>query len=159
MKRKARDTRPRVRYKRAGAETVRREILRKAVDIASAEGLEWLSIGRLAQEMGMSKSGIFAHFGKKKELQLATVETAKDIFMRVVVAPAMAKARGVKRLQAMLESWLRYVERGVFPGGCFFFGASVEFDSRPGAVRNRIAELMHNWLRVLEYEIAYAKKN
>jgi len=138
---------------------VRREILRKAVDVASAEGLEWVTIGRLAEEMKMSKSGIFAHFGKKKQLQLATIETAKDIFMQLVVAPAMSKARGVERLRAMLENWLRYVERGVFPGGCFFFAASLEFDSRPGAVRNRIAELMENWLRVLQHEVAYAKRN
>jgi AcrR family transcriptional regulator len=149
---------PAVRYKRASAETIRREILRAAVDIASAEGLEGLSIGRLAEAMRMSKSGIFAHFGSKKELQLATVETAKDIFTQLVVAPAMGKARGVERLQAMLENWLRYVEKGVFSGGCFFFAASAEFDSRPGAVRDRIAELMKNWLRVLEHEIAYARK-
>jgi AcrR family transcriptional regulator len=149
---------PAVRYKRASAETIRRKILRRAVDIASAEGLEGLSIGGLAEAMRMSKSGIFAHFGSKKELQLATVETAKDIFTQLVVAPAMGKARGVERLQAMLENWLRYVEKGVFSGGCFFFAASAEFDSRRGAVRNRIAELMQNWLRGLEHEIAYARK-
>jgi AcrR family transcriptional regulator len=150
---------PRVRYKRASAEMIRREILHRAVDIASAEGLEGLSIGRLAEAMKMSKSGIFAHFGKKKELQLATVETAKDIFAQLVVAPAMGKARGVERLHALLENWLRYVERGVFPGGCFFFAVSAEFDSRRGAVRDRIAELMQNWLRALEHEVAYAKKH
>jgi len=150
---------PKVRYKRAQAEKTRQEILRRAVNIASAEGLEGVSIGRLAAKMGMSKTGIFAHFGSKKKLQLATVEAAKEIFMQLVVTPAMGKARGVERLQAMLENWLRYVERGVFPGGCFFFAASAEFDSRPGAVRNRIAELMKNWLLSLEHEIAYAKKN
>jgi len=123
-------------------------------DSASAEGLEGLSIGRLAAELKMSKTGIFAHFGSKEQLQLATVETAKQIFLEKVVQPALKNPRGLPRLKAMLEHWLGYVERIVFRGGCFFAVASSEFDSRPGAVRDEIAELTKAWMLGLREEIA-----
>src|SRR6516164_4384248 len=122
-------------YRAVKAARTRQEILALAADIASAEGLEGLSIGRLAAELRMSKTGVFAHFGSKEQLQLATVETAKQIFFERVVVPALASPRGLPRLKAMLEHWLGYVEGVVFRGGCFFAAASAEFDSRPGAVR------------------------
>ncbi len=128
-----------------------------AVDIASAEGLEGLSIGRLAAELHMSKTGVFAHFGSKEQLQLATVETAKQIFLEQVVQPALQSPRGIPRLRAMLEHWLGYVEKIVFRGGCFFAAASAEFDSRPGAVRDQIAELTKAWMVGLQKEIAFAQ--
>src|SRR6516164_6605531 len=130
---------PAVLYHTDQAVKTRRQILQVAVDIASAEGLEGLSIGRLAAELQMSKTGIFAHFGSKEQLQLATVETAKAIFLEQVVQPALRSPRGISRLKALLENWLGYVERSVFRGGCFFAAASAEFDSRPGAVRDEIA--------------------
>jgi len=139
------------------ATRTRGEILRVAVDIASAEGLEGLSIGRLADELDMSKTGIFSHFGSKEQLQLATVETAKEIFLEQVVQPSLKSPRGVRRLRAMLENWLGYVERIVFRGGCFFAAASAEFDSRPGAVRDKIAELTKAWMAALQEEIAFAQ--
>jgi AcrR family transcriptional regulator len=105
----------------------------------------------------MSKTGIFAHFGSKERLQLATVETAKQIFLEQVVQPALQSPRGIPRLKAMLENWLGYVERIVFRGGCFFAAASAEFDSRPGAVRNQIAELTKAWMVGLRDEIALAQ--
>jgi AcrR family transcriptional regulator len=111
------------------------------MDIASAEGLEGLSIGRLATELNMSKTGTFAHFGSKEQLQLATVDAAKQVFLEQVVQPSLTQSRGVPRLRAMLENWIGYVERIVFRGGCFFAAASAEFDSRPGAVRDEIASL------------------
>ena len=98
-------------YRAAKAVRTRQEILALAADLASAEGLEGLTIGRLAAELRMSKTGIFAHFGSKEELQLATVGRAKEVFLEQVVQPALAKPRGVKRLQAMLKSWLEYVEQ------------------------------------------------
>ena len=107
------------------ATKTRRDILGVGVDIASAEGLEGLSIGRLAAELRMSKTGVFAHFGSKEQLQLATVETAKQIFFERVVVPALASPRGLPRLKAMLEHWLGYVEGVVFRGGCFFAAASA----------------------------------
>src|SRR6266851_5795511 len=139
------------------ATETRREILQVAVDIASAEGLEGLSIGRLAAELKMSKTGIFAHFGSKEQLQLATVETAKHIFLEKVVHPALKSPRGLPRLKAMLEHWLGHVERIVFRGGCFFAAASAEFDSRPGVVRDQIAELTKAWMVGLLEEIAFAQ--
>ena len=105
----------------------------------------------------MSKTGIFAHFGSKERLQLATVDAAKQVFMDQVVQPALGHRRGVPRLGAMLESWIGYVERIVFRGGCFFAAASAEFDSRPGPVRDEIAALTQKWLVALQDEIAFAK--
>jgi|SRR5215813_4906454 len=137
----------------------RQEILRIAVDIASAEGLEGLTIGRLANELDMSKTGVFSHFGSKEQLQLATVEAAKEIFLEEVVRPATESPEGIARLKAMLEHWLGYVERTVFRGGCFFAAASAEFDSRPGAVRDKIAELTRAWMLALQEEIRVAKSH
>ena len=109
----------------------RREgILRAAVDLASLEGLEGLTIGRLASDLKMSKSGLFAHFGSKQDLQLATVEMASEIFKDKVVLPALAERKGMPRLLALRNQWLSHVENKVFAGGCFFTAASFEFDSR-----------------------------
>src|SRR6202045_5196108 len=127
----------------------RRAILRKAVDLASVEGLEGLTIGKLASALRISKSGLFAHFGSKEDLQCAAVEAAREIFIEKVVRPAH-EFRGLKRLQALCENWLSYGEGKVFPGGCFFSAASLEFDDRPGRVRDRIVELMKKWLGHLE---------
>lgn len=144
-------------YRATKAARTRQEILAVAADIASAEGLEGLSIGRLAVELKMSKTGIFAHFGSKEELQLATVNRAKEVFLDHVVKPALAETRGLMRLKAMLTSWLNYVEQSVFRGGCFFAAASLEFDSRPGRVRDDVAALTKAWMDALRNEIAYAK--
>src|SRR5713101_8333001 len=149
---------PTVLYHTEQATRTRVEILGLAVDLASAEGLEGLSIGRLATELRMSKTGIFAHFGSKEQLQLATVGAAKEIFLEQVVKPSLDSPRGLPRLKAMLESWLGYVERIVFRGGCFFAAASAEFDSRPGKVRDEIASLTKAWLMALEAEAAFARK-
>ena len=149
---------PAVLYHTDQATKTRRDILQVAVDIASAEGLEGLSIGRLATELEMSKTGIFSHFGSKEQLQLATVEAAKEIFLEQVAQPPLKSPQGVPRLKAMLEHWLGYVERIVFRGGCFFAAASAEFDSRPGRVRNRIAELTKAWMLALQEEIRFAQR-
>ena len=150
---------PSVLYRTDQAARTRRQVLRIAMDIASAEGLEGLSIGRLASNMKMSKTGIFSHFGSKRELQLATVEAARQVFFERIVEPALAEPRGALRLTAMLNRWLEYVEKIVFRGGCFFAAASAEFDSRPGAVRNRIALHTKAWLVALEEEIRFATSN
>jgi AcrR family transcriptional regulator len=130
---------------RAGERT-RHSILDAAVDLASLRGLEGLTIGTLAEELQMSKSGLFAHFGSKEELQLATIDAAAERFVAEVWAPAREADRGLPRLRALIDAWLSYAERQVFPGGCFFASASAEFDGRPGAVRDRIAHLMKEWL-------------
>jgi AcrR family transcriptional regulator len=128
----------------------RRAILRKAVNIASLEGLEGLTIGKLASTLRISKSGLFAHFGSKEELQCAVVDEARDIFVEKVVLPA-GQLRGLRLLRALCENWLSYGEQKVFPGGCFFSAASLEFDDRPGPVRERIVGLMKKWLGNLEH--------
>src|SRR5271168_2522806 len=128
----------------------RRTILRKAVNLASLEGLEGLTIGKLAATLRISKSGLFAHFGSKEDLQCAVVDEARDIFVEKVVRPA-AQLRGLRLLRALCKNWLSYGEQKVFPGGCFFSAASLEFDDRPGPVRDRIVGLMKKWLGNLEH--------
>jgi AcrR family transcriptional regulator len=127
----------------------RRAILRKAVNIASLEGLEGLTIGKLASTLHISKSGLFAHFGSKEDLQCAVVDEARDIFVEKVIRPA-SQLRGLRRLRALCENLLAYGEEKTFPGGCFFSAASLEFDDRPGPVRDRIVGLMKKWLGNLE---------
>jgi AcrR family transcriptional regulator len=127
----------------------RRAILRKAVNIASVEGLEGLTIGKLASVLRISKSGLFAHFGSKKDLQCAVIDEARQIFVDRVVSPA-DRFQGLQRLRALCENWLSYGEEKVFPGGCFFSAASLEFDDRPGPVREQIVALMKRWLGNLE---------
>lgn len=131
-------------------DATRASILRVAVDVGSMEGLEALTVGRLATALEMSKSGLFAHFGSKEELQLATVEAAREIFVEEVVAPALAAAPGLPRLRALCEAWLLHAERARHKGGCFFSQAAAEFDGRPGPVRDRIAESLHEWIAGLE---------
>lgn len=142
---------------RKGTRT-REGILRIAVDLASVEGLEGLTIGRLAQELGMSKSGLFAHFGSKEDLQLATIEAARLIFVKHIIRPALAEPEGIGRLLKLCQGWLSHVEGRVFKGGCFFTAASFEFDSRTGPVRDAIAAAMKSWLSVLARAIELAKK-
>src|SRR5215471_14523363 len=144
-------------YRAAKATRTRQEILAMAADIASAEGLEGLSVGRLASELKMNKTGIFSHFGSKEELQIATVNWAKEVFLERVAKPALGELRGLKRLNAMLIAWLKYVEQSVFRGGCFFAAASLEFDSRPGRVRDGVAALTKAWMDALRKEISLAK--
>jgi AcrR family transcriptional regulator len=113
-------------------------ILDRAVEVASEEGLEGLTIGRLSSELGLSKSGLFGHFGSKEELQLAALDAASAIFVREVIEPAAAEPEGAPRLRAYCDRWVGYLERKVFSGGCFFAAATAEFDSRPGAVRDKL---------------------
>ncbi|RAJ38680.1 TetR family transcriptional regulator [Kitasatospora sp. SolWspMP-SS2h] len=127
-----------------GNET-RRAVLGRAVQIASVEGLEALSIGRLAADLGLSKSGVFAGFGSKEELQLATVRAARRIFYDQVVTPALEHPEGAARLLALCEHWLDYSRGRVFAGGCFFYAVTAEFDARPGPLRDALAESALEW--------------
>ena len=135
----------------------KRAILRRAMDIASAEGLEGLSIGRLAAELDVSKSGVFAHFGSKEELQLSTVRAASRIFYDRVVEPTLQVEPGIARVWRLYESWLGYLREREFPGGCFFFAVSGEFDARPGRVREQIAEGRRDFMRFCQETIAEAR--
>ena len=138
-------------------ERTRESILRVAVNLASVEGLDGLTIGRLADELKMSKSGLFAHFGSKEDLQLATIEMARVIFVEHVILPAQREPEGLPKLWALCDRWLRHVEDRIFAGGCFFTAASFEFDSRPGPVRDAIAAAMKSWMGTLNRAVEQAK--
>jgi AcrR family transcriptional regulator len=127
-------------------EKSRKAILREAARLATVEGIEGLSISRLAGAVGMSKSGLFAHFGSKQELQLATIEAANELFDAQIVAPATRAATGLERLRRLLASYLEYVEVDTYPGGCFFASIAAEMDTHPGPVRDRALEFLDGWL-------------
>ena len=135
----------------------RQLILRKALDLASVEGLEGVTIGRLGDAVSMSKSGLFAHFGSKEDLQMAIVEAAADAFDREVLAHIPAAEVGLQRLTHFATSWLRYLERGPFRGGCFFSAIAAEVDDRPGRIRDRVIALTGGWVDILEKEAAAAQ--
>ncbi len=128
-------------------ERTRAAILERAVDLASAEGLGGLTIGRLAAELQMSKSGLFAHFGSKQELQLATVAAAAERFVADVIAPAQSAADGAPRLRAISERYLDHLDD--YSGGCFWGSTTAEYDDRPGPVRDAIAAALDAWLAEL----------
>ena len=130
--------------------STRESILERAVDLASTDGLEGLTIGRLASEMGLSKSGLFGHFGSKEELQLATIEHAGRRFVAEVVEPAYREAEGPARLRALVERYLAHLSDEVFPGGCFWAAAAAEFDGRPGPVRDAVRDGSAAWIAELE---------
>ena len=139
-------------------ERTKHAILDTAAALATQEGLEPLSIARLADATGMSKSGLFAHFGSKEELQLATVDHAAAMFVAEVIAPARAAPRGLARVWALCDHMVDYAERQVFPGGCFFACTSFEFNNRPGPVRDRIEHMLRNWLSYLEHAVEQAQQ-
>jgi AcrR family transcriptional regulator len=136
----------------------RNSILEAAAALATEEGLEPLSIGRLAEETGMSKSGLFAHFGSKEELQLATVEYAAALFVAEVIEPARSAPKGLARIWALCDHMIGYSERQVFPGGCFFAATSFEFNNRPGPVRDSIEQMIRSWLSYLEHAVEQAQE-
>jgi AcrR family transcriptional regulator len=144
--------------RRLRGDRTRRAILAKAVDIASAEGLEGISIGRLATELGVSKSGLFAHFGSKQELQLETIDAAAEIFEERVWLPVADDDPGLPRLLALMDSWLEYFRVGVFSGGCFFSNAHHEFDSRPGPIHDQIANQKQRWMEAIVNHVRQAQK-
>ena len=131
--------------RRARGDSSRRAVMRLAVDLASVGGLEGLTIGSLATEASLSKGGVVALFGSKEQLQLATVAAAREIFTSTVVVPALEVPRGRARLVALLELWLSYSESRVFAGGCFFAAVSAELGSKPGPVRDAIADAQRDW--------------
>jgi AcrR family transcriptional regulator len=146
-----------VRRRRSDGERSRNAILQEAAQLATVEGLGGLSIGRLADAVGMSKSGLFAHFGSKEELQLATIETAGAVYTDVVIAPAMAAPTGLARLEGLAENFLRHVEDGVFPGGCFFASVAAELDTHPGPVRDLALGVVEEWFGLLVAAVSDAQ--
>lgn len=142
--------------RRARGDASRRVVLGQATDLASVEGLDGLTIGRLSTASGMSKSSIATLFGGKEGLQLATVEAAADVFRSVVVDPARDLPRGVARLAALLRNSLDYSRTRVFSGGCFFAATSADMDSKPGPVRDAVHAWMRGWYGYLEAQVRHA---
>ncbi|MFE2296815.1 TetR/AcrR family transcriptional regulator [Streptomyces sp. NPDC059445] len=148
-------TRPDGRLERGNR--TRKLVLGRTVDIASVEGLEALSAGRLATELGLSKSGVFALFGSKEELQLATVREAGRIFAKRVIRPSEQVLAGVGRVWRLCEAWLDYSRGRVFPGGCFFYGVIAEFDARSGPVHDAVVSAHRAWTALMERTIEEAR--
>jgi AcrR family transcriptional regulator len=145
------------RKRRSDGERSRGAILDEAARLATVEGLGGLSIARLASAVGMSKSGLFAHFGSKEELQLATIENAVGIFDEHVLAAAEGATSAIERLRRLVAAYLDYIEVDTFPGGCFFASALAEVDMQPGPVRDRLVAFLYDWLGELEQAVRDAQ--
>jgi AcrR family transcriptional regulator len=137
-------------------ERTRAAILDAALRIVSKAGLDGLTIGTLADATGMSKSGLFAHFGSREELLLAVLAHGQAEFTKVVFQPAMAKARGLPRLKAMFTNWLDWTESAELPGGCPMIGGASEFDDKPGPVRDMLAGGQRIWIETLKRTVRQA---
>ncbi|MEU3744424.1 MULTISPECIES: TetR/AcrR family transcriptional regulator [Streptomyces] len=135
----------------------RRLVLGRTMDIASVEGLEGLSLGRIATELELSKSGVFALFGSKEELQLATVRAAVAVFAEQVVTPLKETPPGAGRVRALCRNWLTYSSDRVFSGGCFFYAVSAEFDARTGPVHDAVARARLDWTAYMERTLSEAR--
>lgn len=141
---------------RADGEESRRAILHAAAQLATTRGLESLSIGELARHIGMSKSGLYAHFKSKEELELATIETAAEIFDQEVLSSARESPGGLARVQAVSEAFLLHLERRVFPGGCFFANVSMQLAASPGRPRDRVMEILARWIELFAHALGEA---
>ncbi len=137
-------------------ERTRTAVLDTAVALATEAGLSGLSLSQLAERLGVSKSGLFAHWKSKEELQLATIDQARKLWADRVVAPALRQPRGVRRLFALHEARLAFYTERVLPGGCFFAVAEFEYAGRTGAVARRLSEVLGEWLILLERLITEA---
>jgi AcrR family transcriptional regulator len=130
-------------------DATRQAIVERAAQLASVEGLRGLTIGRLAEELRLSKSGLFAHVRSKEGLEQLVIELAGDRFVEAVVRPALATPRGEPRLRAIFERWLRWPKLSGLPGGCFFVATAAELDDRPGPARDKLVGLQRDWLELL----------
>lgn len=145
------------RRSRADVADSRASTVQAAVDLASVEGLEGITIGRLAAELDMSKSGLIGRFGDKEAMQRAVLAAAIDRFTAAVWRPARSAPRGLPRLEAIVDAWVEHLRSGVFPGGCFVTTASVEYDARPGPLRDDAAAAVRSWLDFLASEARAAR--
>jgi AcrR family transcriptional regulator len=143
--------------RRSDGQRSRDAILHEAARLATTEGISGLSIARLADAVGMSKSGLFAHFGSKEELQLATIDTAHALFHEHVIDPAQLAPNGIERLRSLLENYLSHIEHHIFPGGCFWASVVAEVDMHPGPVRDGAIQVVSEWLGQIESAIRDAQ--
>jgi AcrR family transcriptional regulator len=143
---------------RSQGEQTRQTILARALKIAAREGLSAMTIGRLAKELRMSKSGLFAHFHSKRALELATLEMAREVFADAVLRPARASQAGIQRLWNLCDLWLQHIERRVFSGAYFFTGAFFEYGGRPGPIAEAITNVARDWLKTLRKAVQEAQE-
>ncbi len=144
--------------RRSDGERTHAAILEVATQLASIEGIDRLTIGTLAEALDVSKSGVYAHFGSKQQLQLETIEAARAIFEREVIAPALGASDGLRRLEALCEAYLSYVGRMVFPGGCFFASLLAEMDARAGPLHDLVRAGERQWLALLQELVSEAQR-
>ena len=144
--------------RRARGDRTRQAVATKAAALASVDGLAGVTLSQVAAALGVSKSSVQAAYATKEELQIAAVGAATATFVDAVIAPALAHAAGLPRLRALADAWLAYVERRVFPGGCFMVATLSEFDSRPGPVRDALARARHGWLDLLEQNVTIGQE-
>jgi len=137
-------------------ELARQTILHRAVQLGSKVGLSGLTIGRLAEDLGRSKSGVFANFQSKEALQAETLRFAADSFRDAVIRPALKKPRGEERVRALFSMWLDWPKYDPLQGGCFFVAAASELDDRPGPLRSLLVELQSGWLELLARTVRFA---
>lgn len=135
--------------RRARGDATRRAVLRRAVDEASLSGLDGLTIGGLASDLGISKSNVATLFGSKLELQLATIEAAREIYVETVIVPALAAPRGLPRLRAIVDAWLTYSEGRIFAGGCFFRAVAADASAKDDAARELLVQIDEEWAEFL----------
>ncbi len=147
---------PNERKQRADGARTREAIVRKAVSLATVDGLEGLSIGNLAGALDMSKSGLYAHFRSKQDLQLATVDEAERIFQAEVIEPALVAAPGLAQLVAVCDAFFDHLIRRTFPGGCFFAGAVLEMGTRQGPVKDQITEFQARFTALIRQFVVTA---
>jgi AcrR family transcriptional regulator len=140
----------------AEARATREAIVGRAVEISSIQGLEGLTLGRLAADVGMSKAGVLGHFGSKEALQLTALRAAVELFTQEVWERTAGAERGLPRLVAICDAWISYLERDVFPGGCYLTAASCEFDGRGGPVHDAVADALARWYETLEAQARIA---
>jgi AcrR family transcriptional regulator len=146
-----------LRQRRSDGEQTHSSILEAAVMLASVEGIGAISIGRLADAVGVSKSGLYAHFGSKRQLQIEIVHAARDIFQREVIDPAMTAPPGRRRLEALASAYLSYVDRRVFPGGRFFAGMLAEFDAGSGVLHEEVVNDQREWIALVQSQVQEAQ--
>lgn len=149
---------PPARKQREDGMRTRKAILLEAVSLATVEGLEGLSIGGLAKALGISKSGLYAHFGSKQELQLATIDEAERIFDLEVIDPATAHPEGLPQLVAICDLFFEHLRRHTFPGGCFFASAVLEMGTRPGPVKERVGAFQQSFVGAISQFAQKAKE-
>lgn len=152
-----RELQRRPRRRRSDGERSRNAILREAGRLATVDGISGLSINQLATAVGMSKSGLFVHFGSKEELQVATIGMARGLFTEQVIEPALTAPTGLERLRRLVENFLQYVESGLYPGGCFFSAVAAEMALRPGPVRDGAVQVLDDFRGRIEDAIRDAQ--